>query len=246
MILETEGIVLKTVKAAGGRKLLVILTEKYGKITVGMTERKNSRKRSALAQRPFVYGRYEIFENRGYYNYNSGDVIKSRYKIGEDIEKYAAASFVMELTEKVIPEGIPVPDIFRLLNSFMNIIEVRKGEFDTPVIVYELKLLANLGLAPVTEHCAICGNERPDAFSVEDGGFICKSCFGERQEKSLIQNAGFAIVSTVDYILKSPFDVFSKIALKPEEANKLKKLLRQYIDFYLDTGPLKSEKIFGL
>ncbi len=39
-------------------------------------------------------------KNREYYNINSADVKKSFFRIGEDVDKYMQASFVLELTEK--------------------------------------------------------------------------------------------------------------------------------------------------
>lgn len=60
MYAETEGIVLKQIKIPGGRRMLVIFTKRYGKISAGTYISEKGKNRAALALRPFTYGRYQI------------------------------------------------------------------------------------------------------------------------------------------------------------------------------------------
>ena len=124
MYTETEGLVLKQVKIAGGRRMIHIFTQKYGKISVGtgLTEG-NNKSKAALSIRPFTYGKYEISKNREYYNLNGSEVKKSYYSLGEDLDKYAAASLALELTDKVLPEELPQPRLFSILLDFMKALE---------------------------------------------------------------------------------------------------------------------------
>ena len=92
MYTDTDGIVFRQVKAPAGRRMVLIFTRKYGKISVGssITEGKG-RSKAALAVRPFTYGRYDLFVNRGYYDLNSAEVKRSYYSLGENLDKYNAA-----------------------------------------------------------------------------------------------------------------------------------------------------------
>ena len=58
MKFETEGIVLKQIKTVGGRRMIVLLSARYGKISAGSRINEGGRNKSALAMRPFTYGRY--------------------------------------------------------------------------------------------------------------------------------------------------------------------------------------------
>ena len=102
MITDTEGIVLRQVKAMGGRRMISLFSKKYGKISVGTSINEGGRNKTALAIKAFSYGKYELFKNRDNYNLNNGQVLKSYYGIGEDIDKYMAASYVLEFTDKVL------------------------------------------------------------------------------------------------------------------------------------------------
>ncbi len=147
MYTDTEGIILKQIKIAGGRRMIVLLSEKYGMISAGTSIPEKGKNKSSLALRPFTRGRYELYKNRDSYNINAAETLQSFYSIGEDIDKYMAASYVLELTEKMLPEDESMPAMYRLLKDFLGLLAERKSEFDTPVIAYQIKALAMQGLA---------------------------------------------------------------------------------------------------
>ena len=62
MLITTEGIVLKQNKIANNRRMIVVFTKDYGKISAGTGLSERGRNRSALALRPFTYSEYEIFK----------------------------------------------------------------------------------------------------------------------------------------------------------------------------------------
>ena len=88
MLTDTEGIVLRQVKTSYGRRMILLFSKKYGKISAGTGLNERGKGKSSLALRPFTYGRYELFKNRDSYNINGAEVLKSYYGIGEDVDKY--------------------------------------------------------------------------------------------------------------------------------------------------------------
>ena len=255
MFTDTEGMVLKQVKIAGGRRMIHIFTQKYGKISMGtgMTER-NSKYKAALAIRPFTYGKYEISKNRDYFNLTGAEVKKSYYGLGEDLDKYAAASQALELTDKALPEESPQIRLFGTLVDFLDCWDKGVSTPETLLLAYEAKLLKAMGNSPVLGKCAICGTEdigKPVKFSIPDGGTICHDCHKKIIENTLndgkarlIYEPVFDIVNTVRFLEIKPFSAFDKIALDPKVAGELKSILREYISYHLDIGPLKSESIY--
>ncbi len=147
MYTDTEGIILKQIKIAGGRRMIVLLSEKYGMISAGTSIPEKGKNKSSLALRPFTRGRYELYKNRDSYNINGAETLQSFYSIGEDIDKYLAASYVLELTERMLPEDEPMPGMYKLLRDFLVMLSSRKSEFETVVIAFQVKALALQGLA---------------------------------------------------------------------------------------------------
>ena len=245
MYLSSPGIILRQTKIDGGRKMLELFTEKYGKISASAQADSKGKNRSALALKPFTYGNYQIFQGKNYYAVDKAETVKSFYGIGEDLDKYFQAGFVLELTDKLLPEGVPQPAIFSLLMEFFTELENRKSRYETLTLAYEFKVLRILGYFPEMSCCAICGSkENLKYFSISDGGIICENCrtkIADSEQVALIYKTNFDIVNTVEYLAYTPLSAFRKIALSSEIATELQKIARKYMEYHLDIHGLKSD-----
>lgn len=245
MYTDTEGIILKQTKTVNGRRMILMFSKRFGKISAGTGISEKGRSKTALAMRPFTYGRYDLYKNRDQYNINGAEVLKSYYRIGEDVDKYMCCSYVLELTEKVLAEGQPAPELFTLLLDFFDVIEGRSKKHQTVLLAYEVKLLQRLGIISDMTACVCCGeplSEEQLQFSVKDGGFLCGKC--RKQEivnDGLIYEVNFAIVSIVQYLMRNPLVAFRKLAIQPEVQAVLTAILKSYMGYHLDIGKLKSE-----
>lgn len=246
MQINTEGIVLRQSKAVGGKKVVTLLTKKYGKIAVGTTVAHKSKTKSALALSPFTLGNYQLFKNRGYYNMDSAEAIKSYFAIGEDVGKYMYSSYALELLDRLLPEEMSMSSIFTLTVNFFEAMEKRKSGYETLLLALEIKLLRKLGIFPRVEKCTCC--ERTDNlefFSIEDGGVICSFCKVNKQDR-LIYDANFGMIDIIKYFDKKPFKEFEKLNLKEETASKLQKVIKDYIAFHFDLREMKSETLLNI
>ena len=247
MLTDTEGIVLRQVKTSYGRRMILLFSKKYGKISAGTGINERGKGKSSLALRPFTYGRYELFKNRDSYNINGADVLKSYYAIGEDVDKYMNGAYVLEFTERVLEEEVPAPGIFSLLIDFFDLLETRDRGIGTLVLAYQTKVFRYAGVMPQLDRCAVCGQEKPAAgFSIEDGGIICEDCRREMENlerHALIYDVRFGILDILKYFAANPLKKLENIALKGDAGKQLQKIIREYAAYYLDASDLKSEKL---
>ena len=247
MLTDTEGIVLRQIKTSYNRKMIRLFTRSYGKISAGTGIGERGRSKGALAIRPFTYGRYELFKNRDSYNINSADVIRSFYGIGENVDKYMHGAYVLEFTEKALPEGMAAPALFETLIEFFKVLETREKGIGTLVLAYQVKLLKLAGAMPKLDSCVICGEKKDAAyFSIEEGGTVCEDCartLGEAVRSTLIYCDRFDIVNMLDYLAKVPLDDLKNIALNEENGRLLKRIIRQYSAYHLDITDIKSEEL---
>ena len=247
MLTDTEAIVLRQTKTSYGRRMILLFSKKYGKISAGTSIGEKGRSKSSLALRPFTYGRYELFKNRDSYNINGADVIKSYYKIGEDVDKYMNGAYVLEFTEKALVEEVPTIGVFELLKDFFDLLENRDKGIGTLVLAYQVKLFKYLGVMPQLDRCTICGEKKePAAFGIKEGGMICEDCLQNIQNSqadSLIYDDRFGIVNILRYFTVNPLKSIENIALKGDTGRMLQRLVRQYAEQHLDISELKSEKL---
>jgi DNA repair protein RecO (recombination protein O) len=245
MYTDTEGIIFRQVKTVNGRRMVLLFSQKYGKISAGTNISEKGKNKSSLAMRPFTYGRYELFKNRESFHINGTEVIKSYYRIGEDVEKYMYSSYVLEFTEKLLQEEAPAPGIFRMILDFFDIMEKRSKKYSSLILAYQIKVLQEVGSMPQVRQCVVCGGkEEPAFFGVKEGGVICSRCcqnIHDNKNDALIYSVNFGIVNILRYILDNPLKSFENLALDDEIQKKLSRIIKSYLSYHLDIGELKSE-----
>lgn len=249
MITDTEGIVLKQTKAAYGRRMILLFSKKYGKISVGTSISEKGKNKSALALRPFTYGRYELFKSRDSFNLNTAEVIKSYYKIGEDVDKYMNSSYVLEFTEKLLHEGQPSQGMFSLILDYFYVIENRQKSHGTVVLGYQVKALKIMGVLPELNVCLHCGKpiskeNPPVCIDIENGGIICSQCghpAANSGRELLLYSVNFGIVNIIRYFADHSLKDLEGLALEEPVREKVQTIIKKYTEYHLDIGELKSE-----
>lgn len=243
MYTDTEAIIMRQTKTVNGRRMILLFSKKYGKISAGSSMNESGKNKSALALRPFTYGRYELFKNKDSFNINGAEVISSHYRLGDDVDKYMNASYVLEFTDKLLPEGEPAPGMFNLLTDFMSMMEQRKSAYGTLVLGFLCKALSQAGHEPVLNACASCGSKDSLLyFSVKEGGLVCPGCAKASDlNNTLIFPVGVVIIDILNYLFQHPLRNLESLALNEDVQRQAEKILKAYIAYHLEIEGLKSE-----
>jgi DNA repair protein RecO (recombination protein O) len=215
---ECEGIVLRQTKILKGRRMILLLTEPYGLISCGTSVSERSKSRSALAVRPFTRGLYQIRQDeRGgktYYNITGGEVIQSYYAFGEDYDKFANASLVLEFTAKTLIEDAAVPEHYLLLASYMELLARRRAGYTTLTVSYLVKSMQLLGVWPEREN-----------FHAEE----------------LLSAANSDIINELIFLMENPIERMKTLVLDEDKSVRLRRLILRFAERHLDIGSLKSD-----
>ncbi|MGI6737745.1 MAG: DNA repair protein RecO [Anaerovoracaceae bacterium] len=251
MNVETEAIILRQTRLLGGRRLLHLFTREQGRMTAGAYARGRGRQRSTLALQPFTRGQYVIRRRGRSSTIVSAEEIHSYYGLGEDVDKYFAASRCLELAAAMVQEEQPAPGLYDLTVSLLTELERRRGRCGTLVLAFETKALQEIGLLPELNRCVSCGSTgQAAAFSVPGGGVLCADCrrreeaeaAAKGQNDRLIYDIDFGIMSVLKYFLTNPLQSLKKLALKEEIEDRTETILREYIRYHLDLRSLRSEE----
>ncbi len=258
MLINAQGIVLKQRKIAGNRRMLVIFTKEYGKLSAGTSINEKSKSRSALALRPFTYAEYDIFKGRDSYSVNSATAIKSFYSIGEDLDRFASASTFISYLDRVVQEAQPMPRLFDMAMEFLESVSRAKDASETLLYAFIVKTFRILGVMPELGCCVNCGKSldgfQPESddrgssyklFSVSSGGVICEDC--ARVEKSggasLIYKPSFDIIEVLCYFMAKPLSTFEKVRLKSDTLAMMREIISKYSEQYLGVKLMSDDDI---
>ncbi len=176
---------------------------------------------------------------------------RRRRRVTEDLEAYRSALAALELCDLAARSGPGQGSLFPLLEGTLDALDRRSWPLDALLIVYELRFLADLGLAPALERCAACGGAAPPvrrgraAFSAGAGGRLCGTHADEARaagrrvgtlpEPVLTAAAGLA--------RRSPGDEAPAPVLSRDLSERLRDFVGRFLDYHLETRP-RSHRAF--
>jgi DNA repair protein RecO (recombination protein O) len=217
MTVECEAIVLRQTKAIKGRRMILLFTDNYGKVSAGTNVSERGKSKSAIAVRPFTLGRYTLRRDRGFVNIAAAEAVKPYYSIGEDYEKYLNASLVLEFAGRMLPDDAPAPELWAETSKFMELMEVRSRAHRTLTAAWLVKALCFSGVLP-----------DPESFDND----------------KLFYSLGFDKLEALSYLMSNPIDKMAGLALDGGVADALITALLRFAERHLDIGNLKSETLF--
>ncbi|MHC5172162.1 MAG: DNA repair protein RecO [Planctomycetota bacterium] len=113
--------------------------------------------------------------------------------LSQNLNALNAALFAAELTEKFLEDHDPHPDLFDKYTKFLETVQKAKEESLTVawLILYQLRLLEEAGVALMLDACVNCGTEetRGCYFSSHENGLLCPNCEMTFPEKRAVDSA---------------------------------------------------------
>jgi len=156
--------------------------------------------------------------------------------------RYGLASYLLELMDRVAPEGGAGPDTRRLFAFALGALRsLENVEVDLRLrILYELRAMDALGLRPELAHCVRCGAPpgQPTGFYVPDGGVVCGACAGGLEGVLPLQ---LGTLRALQQGLEYDIDRLPRLMLSPDAVVEAERLVFRFQRFHVGLE-LKSEK----
>lgn len=187
MFKTTKGLILREVKYKEADRILTVLTDDMGKITVKARGALRKGSKTAAATQLFAFSELTMFEHRGYWSVNEGSTIEEFKGLRSDISALALASYFAECAEAMSDEDQPNPHMLQLVLNCL--FALANGMYPQEHIkaAFEMRLMSLSGYEPDLLACAVCGEPEPKEprFSPRNGVICCKDCRNDRLEANL-------------------------------------------------------------
>ena len=224
MIKKVEGIIIKETSYKGTSKIVNIFTDEYGIIGVLCKGAKRLKSPFSSSTGKLTYANFHInYKENGLSTLIEVDIINNLKNIKRDLTKISYATFITDLVEQVYKHENN-EFIYTLYKQ--SLLKINEG-YDCGIItnILELKLLDYLGIRPIIDKCAICGNtSNIITISSYKGGYVCQNCAtGEK----------IVSVKTIKLIRMLYYVDISKIT-KTNISEEVKQQLNSFIDEYYD------------
>ena len=211
-----KAIILRRVNVGEADRILSILTESHGKISVRAKSVRKLTSKLAGAVEPFCYSELHLVQGKKYATLAGAKIINMYARAREDFEKLTLSCEFIEVVERNLHDGLAHKEVFGLLK---NSLEFLDSNNQLSIINHKLRsyfilnFLKNLGYEPQLGICAHC-HEKIEAgrqlFSFAHGGLLCGKCDCDDFEALEIS---VDLVKVLRLFLSSDISIISRLKL---------------------------------
>lgn len=232
MIKKIEGIVVKELTYKETSKIIDVYT-KDGIYSVIAKGAKRIKSPFFSGTNFLSYGEFCIYEKDNLSTLKSVDLKDNFKNILKDILRLSAATYVINLAIQIYKQNNN-SDIYKLLIASLNKLNSNINPLGI-VNIFEIKMLAYLGLHLNLDECRICGSKNIVYLSLDYSGYLCNNCTDSRMNPKMLKL--IKIYNKVDINKIDKLEVDSKLLIS------INKFIDEYYEKY--TGLyLKSKNFF--
>ncbi len=232
VIINTQGIILKSVPYKENDLILTIFSRKLGKISAVARGAKKSKSSLLSSSQIFAYSNLTLKREGNMYRITQSEIIKSFYNLSYNFDAFSYATHILKLIDNFMVDNHSNNRLFILLAQSLYLFSEENIDMEYVTLCFELKFLDYIGFKPIVNTCVNCYNKdfKNPMFNIYEGGILCERC-SSHFEHNLKLNITTA--KLMDYILKNDILVCSKAKVSKYLINELNKILKIYMNEYL-------------
>ena len=227
MYKTTRALVLREVKYKEADKILTVLTDSDGKLTVKARGALRKSCKYGAAAQLLSCSEMTLFGNRGKWSLNEASVIEQFLPLREDIEALSLGTYFAEALEAVSDEDSPDPALLQLgLNSLFALASGRYP-WEHVKAAFELRLLCLAGFAPALDG-------EGEFFSLTGG--VLHASGGAPGAPGQSLPLGAAARDAMRYVAAAPAKKIFSFSLPPEAERQFCAICEGYLLAQLERG----------
>ena len=237
MHITTKALVLRSVDYKESDKVLTLLTQSHGKLTV--SARGCRKKSSAIAAgcQLLCWSEMVLYDYNGRWSVKEATTERQFRGVRDDLDKLALACYFAEVTELLAVEDMPSPELLSLILNSLHALDQMNKPQALVKAAFELKAMCLAGYEPLLDGCAVCGDDLPEnpRFHLMEGVLHCARC-RDGVGEGISMPLDFAGVEAMQHIVYGdPKRLFSFRA-EGESLRQLGDLTEAYLHTQLERG----------
>lgn len=226
MFKTLNALVLREVRYKEADRILTLLTDTEGKLTVKARGALRKSSRTAAATQQLTWSEMTLFGNRGRWTVNEATVKEGFEGLRADMEKLALGSYFAECAEALSVEEQPESALLQLTLNCLYALSRGLDSQEKIKAAFETRLMCLSGYAPELGVCAVCGKEPAEpALSLDHGCVCCASCGGMGEKAAL----GADALSAMRYLASAPAKQLLRFSLSDAALLRLGGAAERYL-----------------
>ncbi|MBQ2330619.1 MAG: DNA repair protein RecO [Oscillospiraceae bacterium] len=235
MYIKTKGLVLRDAPYKESSRILTVLTDTEGKITVNARGAKRKGSKNAGAAQLLGFSELTLFHERGRYTLTESHPIELFEGLREDVALLSLGVYFAELMEAVSDEDIPNPEILSLGLNALYALSEGKNNSALVKAAFELRLSCLAGFEPSLYGCSVCGREESESplFDLEGGVLTCRACAeGTLSERMTLSPS---VLRAMQYIVGAEAKRLYSFTVSEKTLSELSRVAEAYLLTQLGT-----------
>lgn len=233
----TKALVLRAVDYKESDKILTLLTQDMGKVTVSARGCRKKGSAIAAACQLLCWSELVLYDYNGRWSVKEAATLRQFRGIRDELDKLALACYFAEVTETLAMEDMPSPELLSLILNSLHALDQMNKPLPLVKAAFELKALCLAGYEPLLDGCAVCGCEPPEEprFHLKEGVLHCARCRSQVGEGISMPLNGQALAAMEHIVHGDPKRLFSFRA-EGEGLAQLADLTEAYLHTQLERG----------
>ncbi len=237
MHLTTKGLVLREVNYKESDKILTVLTEDEGKLTLSARGCRKKGSAIAAASQLLVWSEFTLYEYQGRWTVKEALTQRQFSGVRSDLEKLSLASYFAEVAEALAEEGQREPGLLSLILNCLHSLDKLPHPPAMVKTAFEWKAMALAGYEPMADGCALCGAELPEdpRINLTAGVLHCAACREGVGEGISMPITPAALAALRHFIWGDPKRLFS-VSVDERSLRRLGEASEAYLMTQLERG----------
>ncbi|HBN83116.1 MAG TPA: DNA repair protein RecO [Clostridiales bacterium] len=244
-IVNTNGIVIKSIKYSEQDKIITVLTRDLGRITVMAKGALRSKGNIGIVTRFLSCSSFCLFKGRNMFVLKDAEFITTYPNIELDIEKLTYCSHFADMMMDIVQEGQSFPEaIDHFLYAIIHMNSANPNQYETIRLFFELRSVFIMGYTPRLDQCILCDKEINEEayFSISNDGMYC--C--EHKPSGVKVEIHKQGIEALRYIARTSAKNLYRMQISPETIKSLEALSKLYVESKLEKKYTKMDMILSL
>jgi DNA repair protein RecO (recombination protein O) len=180
-LFKDRGVVLRTYRLGEADRIVVLLTERHGKVRAVAKGVRRTKSRFGARLEPLSHVALLLWQGRGELDIvNQAEVVDHFPSVRGDLDRMSAGLSLLEVSDLLAQERHADPQLYEMLVGALRALGDTSRDPALVAPAFFLKALVLEGAGPILDGCAACGRPAGEvelvAFTLTEGGALCRSC----------------------------------------------------------------------
>lgn len=227
-IIKTPAIVLRYANYRDYDRILTLLSGEYGKMVTAAHACRRPKSPLLPGSQLFCFGEFVLRQKGERLSVMQCDITDSFFDLGKNIEKFADATYILNICEELSTQGEGSPVLFPLLIRSLSALCYTQRDPMEIMAHFLLNALDVTGYRPCLDRCVVCGKEGGHTyFSVKYGGTICDKCHGPD-----VVRLNEGVLAAIQLLLTDKIENLT--AMDKDTLKQIMALIHPYMEYRLE------------